>query len=55
MFVNSGEANMQHGESYKCQFAAMIKDWRAKFSVSSEHTTDDTFPFGFVQVRNNTQ
>ncbi|XP_033739756.1 sialate O-acetylesterase-like [Pecten maximus] len=45
-----GESNAGAYELYSCQFPAMIKDWRQKFSVNSLHTTSMEFPFGFVQL-----
>ncbi|XP_028391993.1 sialate O-acetylesterase-like [Dendronephthya gigantea] len=35
---------------YNCTFPAMIDDWRAKWYDSTTHNTDETFPFGFVQL-----
>ena len=45
-----GEANANKPDLYKCQFPAMITDWRQKFHNASDGETDIEFPFGFVQV-----
>ena len=46
-----GEENAQRPMyPYNCTFPAMIDDWRSKWYASTQHNTDETFPFGFVQV-----
>lgn len=45
-----GESNAGGYQHYSCQFPAMIADWRQKFNQASQHSTSNTFPFGFVQV-----
>jgi len=39
-----------HPGTYNCTFPAMIDDWRAKWIEGTHKNTDETFPFGFVQV-----
>ena len=47
-----GEENAERPlYDYNCTFPAMIDDWRSKWYESTQHNTDATFPFGFVQVR----
>ena len=46
----TGEANAGSPDSYKCRFPAMINDWRMNFNIGSGNQTDNSFPFGFVQV-----
>ncbi|XP_060070508.1 sialate O-acetylesterase-like [Ylistrum balloti] len=48
-----GESNLNKPGKYGCQFPAMIKDWRQKFSTASLQTTSPNFPFGFVQLAGN--
>ncbi|BFZ09711.1 hypothetical protein BsWGS_12749 [Bradybaena similaris] len=38
---------------YNCTFPTMIKDWRKNFHHSSGRQTNNTFPFGFVQLAPN--
>ncbi|OWF44707.1 sialate O-acetylesterase-like [Mizuhopecten yessoensis] len=45
-----GESNAGAYDLYRCQFPAMINDWRQRFSSASLHTTSAEFPFGFVQL-----
>ena len=45
-----GESNAGHPDTYNCTFPAMIDDWRAKWFEATNKGTDETFPFGFVQV-----
>ncbi|RUS78410.1 hypothetical protein EGW08_013824 [Elysia chlorotica] len=50
-----GERNARHPlvDRYACTFPAMIDDWRSKFHSVSKGQTNDTFPFGFVQLATN--
>ncbi|KAL3884163.1 hypothetical protein ACJMK2_030383 [Sinanodonta woodiana] len=48
-----GESNSPHADRYVCQFPAMIADWRHKFHQASMGETNETFPFGFVQLAGN--
>ncbi|KAL3884153.1 hypothetical protein ACJMK2_030373 [Sinanodonta woodiana] len=48
-----GESNAAHASKYACQFPAMITDWRHKFHQASNGETNNTFPFGFVQLAGN--
>jgi sialate O-acetylesterase len=48
-----GEANSKtpaEAEAYKCHFPAMINDWRKKWYEGTNQHTDQSFPFGFVQL-----
>ena len=50
-----GEENtVVNPELYACVFPAMIKDWRRKWFESTNGTTEELFPFGFVQVTTHT-
>ena len=53
MFNSSvGESNSYNNlERYACWQAAMIDDWRSKWSQKTSGLTDPVFPFGVVQVR----
>jgi len=46
----TGESNSEHADEYKCSQKAMIDDWRNQFHQQSDSTTNQNFPFGFVQV-----
>ncbi|KAK3611044.1 hypothetical protein CHS0354_017470 [Potamilus streckersoni] len=48
-----GKSNAGNPEKYKCQFPAMINDWRAKFYVGTLGEVDSKYPFGFVQLAPN--
>ena len=46
-----GEANsLYNSEIYSCIFQEMINDWRKKWFEGTGGSTDQMFPFGFVQV-----
>ena len=49
-----GEADARHPggrwDGYNCTFAAMIKDWRRKWSAGTNGETPVDFPFGWVQL-----
>ncbi|KAL4233250.1 hypothetical protein ACF0H5_007934 [Mactra antiquata] len=45
-----GESNSGRFDLYKCQFPAMINDWRQQFHSASDGETNSQFPFGFVQL-----
>jgi sialate O-acetylesterase len=44
-----GESNVYEYWNYSCQFQALVRDWRLKWSAA-EGATDAAFPFGFVQL-----
>jgi len=47
----AGEANTEYNRDlYKCTFLAMITDWRQKWYIGTDGSTQLFFPFGFVQV-----
>lgn len=41
------------GCRYRCEMAAMIQDWRIKWSERTGRTTNASFPFGWVQLNSN--
>ncbi|XP_054853840.1 sialate O-acetylesterase [Eublepharis macularius] len=46
-----GEANtLMDTDLYNCTFPALIEDWRKAFHDGSVGQTEQSFPFGFVQV-----
>ena len=46
-----GEANTKaDGRQYRCSFAAMITDWRAKWHQNTDGATAADFPFGWSQL-----
>ncbi|XP_072168824.1 sialate O-acetylesterase-like [Diadema setosum] len=45
-----GEANAVNPSPYKCLFPGMIEDWRNKWYEGTGGQTDQSFPFGFVQL-----
>jgi len=46
-----GEGNSGHNrDQYTCTFSKMIESWRAVWHMRTDFITDQTFPFGFVQV-----
>lgn len=47
-----GERNaLINPTKYHCTFPAMISDWREKWFEGTWRGTQESFPFGFVQVR----
>ena len=45
--------NLINPDLYHCTFPEMINDWRRKWYRSTDGSTEDEFPFGFVQVNFN--
>ena len=46
-----GESNSNiDGRQYNCSFAAMISDWRSKWSDGTDGATNASFPFGWAQL-----
>lgn len=49
-----GQANAgQDGRQYNCSFAALIRDWRAKWHKYTDGASDPSFPFGWAQLNSN--
>ena len=42
--------NLINPDLYACTFPEMINDWRKKWHNSTKGSTEEQFPFGFVQV-----
>jgi sialate O-acetylesterase len=48
-----GESNINYNlDFYACHFVELVKDWRKKWHIGTEQSTDRNFPFGFVQLAN---
>eukprot|EP00301_Raphidiophrys_heterophryoidea_P026486 c915_g1_i1.p1 GENE.c915_g1_i1~~c915_g1_i1.p1 ORF type:complete len:574 (+),score=149.16 c915_g1_i1:43-1722(+) len=45
-----GEGNEDNALKYNCTFPAMIADWRKSWASGTSGITNDSFPFGFVQL-----
>jgi sialate O-acetylesterase len=48
-----GESNAGYNRNfYKCLFSTMIREWRSKWFINTDASTNPNFPFGFVQIAN---
>ncbi len=48
-----GESNRDKNlHLYNCTFPSLVNDWRNKWFIGTEGSTNSNFPFGFVQLAN---